>query len=814
MDRLSMVGFTHRRATLPLLEQMSVPRGERGRLLAALRAAGYLEAVVLSTCSRVEIYAGPDGGGGPEGLLTVLEGHSGLPLVELHPAAELRDGHAVVEHLFRVTAGMESRVVGEVEIHGQVRSAFREAQASGMTGSTLSRLFPEALRCGSRVRAETTLGAQGRSLAHRAVDVGLAALGEVVDPAIMVVGSGRMAASAVEHLRRLGRRPLVAARNEIDAARLAGPGRVCPLPALATGVEQADLLICATSAAYHVVTFDHVREARPARSRPFVVVDLSVPRNVDPAVATVPGVRLIDLEGMNDDATTDPALAAALEAGAALVSEASQRHTEGVAARRAGPVIAALRRQVEATCLVELTRVAPRTTRPEDLASAARAVAGKLLHRPTIAARGAAAAGDTEALSSICDIFGVQLSDVFPSDANGLLRRTRIDGLDDPSGSRCVAPGRDKPASQAPAQEQHQAENGQFHLNGRREGVQAVKAADSAAPAGRQYSNGRAAGSSSTLPGTPRRGGAQSLVVEVGGLIKRYGDVLALDGVSLDVPAGSVLAMLGPNGAGKTSAVEICEGFRRPDAGRVRVLGLDPHRDARDLRPRVGVMLQGGGAYPAARCGEMLRLVASFARHPHDPGLLLESLGLASATDTPVKRLSGGQRQRLSLAMAIVGRPELVFLDEPTAGLDPAARHATWEVVEALRRDGAAVVLTTHFMDEAERLADTVVVLDHGQIVAQGSPSELTRAGKGGQVRFQAPAGLDMSTLAGALPGGGLASELGPGQYLVESRVDSGLLASVAGWCNQQNVLAEDMQVQQRSLEDVFLDLTGRDLRS
>jgi len=811
---MSMVGLTHRGATLPLLEQVSVPRGERGRLLAALRAAGYSEAVVLSTCSRIEIYAGPDAGG-PEGLLTVLGGHSGLSLVELHPAAEMRDGHAVVEHLFRVAAGMESRVVGEIEIHGQVRSAFREAQAAGMTGSALGRLFPAALRCGSRVRAETTLGAQGRSLGHRAVDVGLAALGDVVDPAIMVVGSGRMAGSAVEHLTRLGRRPLVAARNEIDAARLAGPGRVCPLPALATGVEQADLLICATSAAYHVVTFDHVREAMSARSRrPLIVVDLSVPRNVDTAVATVPGVRLIDLEGMNDDATADPALAAALEAAAALVSEASQRHTESVAARRAGPVIAALRRQVEATCLVELTRVAPRTTEPEDLASAARAVAGKLLHRPTIAAREAAAAGDTDALSSLCDIFGVQLSDVVASDADGLRRQTRIDELDDASRSRCVAPRLVTPASQAPAQEQHQADNGQSYVNERREGVQAVKAADSAAPAGRPYSNGRAAGSPTTRPGTPRRGGAQSPVVEVVGLVKRYGDVLALDGVSLDVAAGCVLALLGPNGAGKTSAVEICEGFRRPDAGRVRVLGLDPHRDARDLRPRVGVMLQGGGAYPAARCGEMLRLVASFARHPHDPGLLLEALGLASATDTPVKRLSGGQRQRLSLAMAIVGRPELVFLDEPTAGLDPAARHATWEVVEGLRRDGATVVLTTHFMDEAERLADAVVVLDHGQIVAQGSPSELTRAGMTGQVRFQAPAGLDMSTLAGALPGGGLARELGPGQYLVESAVDPGLLATVAGWCAQQNVLAEDMQVQRRSLEDVFLDLTGRDLRS
>jgi ABC-2 type transport system ATP-binding protein len=163
--------------------------------------------------------------------------------------------------------------------------------------------------------------------------------------------------------------------------------------------------------------------------------------------------------------------------------------------------------------------------------------------------------------------------------------------------------------------------------------------------------------------------------------------------------------------------------------------------------------------------------------------------------------------------MAIVGRPELLFLDEPTAGLDPAARHATWEVVEGLRRDGATVVLTTHFMDEAERLADAVVVLDHGRIVAQGSPSELTRAGMAGQVSFRALAGLNLATLAGALPAGSLA-EPTPGRYIVRGLVDPALLATVTGWCARQDVLAEDLQVQRRSLEDVFLELTGRELRS
>ena len=210
--------------------------------------------------------------------------------------------------------------------------------------------------------------------------------------------------------------------------------------------------------------------------------------------------------------------------------------------------------------------------------------------------------------------------------------------------------------------------------------------------------------------------------------------------------------MLGPNGAGKTTTVETCEGYRRPDAGTVRVLGLDPWADARALRPRVGVMLQQGGVYPGVKAEEMLRHVASLHAHPLDVPTLVERLGLGSAGRTPYRRLSGGQQQRLSLAMAVVGRPELVFLDEPTAGLDPQARRATWDLVEALRTDGVTVVLTTHFMDEAERLADTVVVVDHGKVVAVGSPGELTAAGSGGSLRFDGPPGLDLVALAGALP--------------------------------------------------------------
>jgi ABC-2 type transport system ATP-binding protein len=301
--------------------------------------------------------------------------------------------------------------------------------------------------------------------------------------------------------------------------------------------------------------------------------------------------------------------------------------------------------------------------------------------------------------------------------------------------------------------------------------------------------------------------------VEVRDLVKRYGPRTAVAGLSLTVRAGTVLALLGPNGAGKTSTVEVCEGYRRPDGGSVRVLGLDPITDARALRPRVGVMLQGGGGYPGARAGEMLRLLAAYARDPLDPAALMERLGLTDAARTPYKRLSGGQRQRLSLAMAIVARPEIVFLDEPTAGLDPQARHATWAVVEQLRADGVTVLLTTHYMDEAERLADDVVVIDSGRVAATGTPAELTRGGAEGQVRFGAPAGLDVAGLAAALPGKTTVSETSPGAYLVEGTVDPELLASLTAWCAARGVLAEDLRVQRRSLEDVFLELTGREPR-
>jgi ABC-2 type transport system ATP-binding protein len=302
--------------------------------------------------------------------------------------------------------------------------------------------------------------------------------------------------------------------------------------------------------------------------------------------------------------------------------------------------------------------------------------------------------------------------------------------------------------------------------------------------------------------------------VVVTGLVKRYGAVTAVDGLTLTFGRAQVTSLLGPNGAGKTTTIEICEGYRRPDQGTVRVLGLDPVRDARALRPRVGVMLQSGGLPQAVPAGEYLRVMASFYAHPLDPAALLDRLGLSGSVRVPCRRLSGGQQQRLSLAAAIIGRPELVFLDEPTAGLDPQARHATWELIAELRAAGVSVVLTTHFMEEAERLADGVVIVDHGRLVAEGTPAELT--GTDGQLRFRAEPGLSTDSLLSALPDGTAVKESPAGHYVVEvqGRVDPQLLAAVTGWCADHGVLAKDLSVESRTLEDVFLELTGRELRS
>ena len=306
----------------------------------------------------------------------------------------------------------------------------------------------------------------------------------------------------------------------------------------------------------------------------------------------------------------------------------------------------------------------------------------------------------------------------------------------------------------------------------------------------------------------------QPPAVEVRGLVKRYGAKTAVDGLDLTVERGTLTAILGPNGAGKTSTIECCEGYRTPDAGSIRILGLDPVTQAAALRPRIGVMLQSGGIYQAIRAMEMLRHIASLYANPLDVDALAERLGLGSCGKTTFRRLSGGQQQRLSLALAVVGRPELVFLDEPTAGLDVQARHATWELIEQLRADGVTIILTTHLLDEAERLADTVAIIDSGRVIACDSPQRLAEATRGqDSIRFDAPAGLDLTALAGALAPDCTTREAAPGSYRVDGKISPDSLAATTAWCAGLGIMPRNLAVEQRSLEDVFLDLTGRDLR-
>jgi ABC-2 type transport system ATP-binding protein len=301
--------------------------------------------------------------------------------------------------------------------------------------------------------------------------------------------------------------------------------------------------------------------------------------------------------------------------------------------------------------------------------------------------------------------------------------------------------------------------------------------------------------------------------VVVDGLVMQYGETRAVDGLSLTVEAHTITAVLGPNGAGKTTTLETCEGYRTPQSGSVRVLGLDPVHDARALLPRIGVMLQEGGAWSGSRAGEMLRHIAALHAHPLDVGLLEDRLGLAECGRTPYRRLSGGLKQRLGLAMALVGRPEVVFVDEPTAGLDPAVRRDVWEIMEELRADGATVVLTTHYMDEAERLADQIHIIDRGRMVASGSPIELTRGGRMSTIRLVVtkpfPPGAPESLRAalGEHIEVVLLDEL---SLLVTGQADASTLARVSRWCEENDVLPESLTLGTRNLEDVFLELTGR----
>ena len=289
-------------------------------------------------------------------------------------------------------------------------------------------------------------------------------------------------------------------------------------------------------------------------------------------------------------------------------------------------------------------------------------------------------------------------------------------------------------------------------------------------------------------------------------LVKRYGDRRVVDQVSFDVPPGSVLALLGMNGAGKTTTVECIEGFREPDGGEVRVLGLDPRRDRDAVVARMGVMLQEGGAYQAATPQELLGLYARFYPSPRPVGELLALVGLEQVAGTRYRSLSGGERQRLNLALALVGRPEVVILDEPTAGMDPQARRATWEHVRGLRDGGAAVLLTTHFMEEAERLADTVAVIDQGKLLALDTPAALIASSAPNRLLVTTPAVIDPAALAAAISAPVAVEAVG--RLAVEAGPDA--IPLVSAWFAEQGLPLTGVSAGGGGLEDAFLRLTAR----
>jgi len=303
-------------------------------------------------------------------------------------------------------------------------------------------------------------------------------------------------------------------------------------------------------------------------------------------------------------------------------------------------------------------------------------------------------------------------------------------------------------------------------------------------------------------------------IVQVEGLRKTYGATIAVDDVSFEVREGEIFGMVGPNGAGKTTTIECLEGLRKPDQGMVRVLGVDPQRESQVLRERTGMQLQQSNLPDRMRVWEALDLYASFYPKAADWNELLAQLGLEEKRNAPFSKLSGGQKQRLFIALALLPDPQLVFLDELTTGLDPQARHAIWDLVRDVRAKGKTVLLTTHFMEEAERLCDRVAILDHGRIVALDTPAALIR-GLGVEERV-------VFNLDGTLPAGFEKALSGAVRLEVQGErvVVHGkngrkvpLVSEVVSLLTGQGVPFRDLRTEQPTLEDVFLSLTGREMR-
>jgi ABC-2 type transport system ATP-binding protein len=301
-------------------------------------------------------------------------------------------------------------------------------------------------------------------------------------------------------------------------------------------------------------------------------------------------------------------------------------------------------------------------------------------------------------------------------------------------------------------------------------------------------------------------------VIRVVDVRKQYGEVRAVDGVSFTVSHGDVFGLLGPNGAGKTTTVEMLEGLRQPDSGSLEVLGIDVARNPDALKQRIGVALQTAELYPKLTVVEVLDLFRSFYRKSLPTDQLVEFLDLGERRNARTRELSGGQRQRLAVALALVNDPDVVFLDEPTTGLDPAARRSLWTLVEGLKAQGKTVLLTTHYMEEAERLCDQVAIMDHGRILDMGTvPQLVSRRFQAKAVQFDRIAGLDDDRLATIAAVSSVRHD--DGEVLLYSRDVPATIQDLLAVMDQMGVEAQNLTIRRATLEDVFLDLTGRALR-
>jgi len=292
-----------------------------------------------------------------------------------------------------------------------------------------------------------------------------------------------------------------------------------------------------------------------------------------------------------------------------------------------------------------------------------------------------------------------------------------------------------------------------------------------------------------------------AIVVE--DLRKSYGPVRAVQGVSFTVETGEVFGLLGPNGAGKTTIVEILEGYRRRDGGRVEVLGEDPARGARGFKRRAGMVLQECAVEPYLSVREVVELHRGYYPSPLPGDEVIDLVGLSESADVRVMRLSGGQQRRLDLALALVGDPELLFLDEPTTGFDPSARRNAWEIVRSMRRLGKTILLTTHYMDEAQNLTDRICVVSHGQVVRIGTAVSLRAERAATSIRFVKPDGLTVPEVGDLMPSGE------DGLVAVVTDTPTRTLHELTAWAMAHGVELERLEVTQPSLEDVYLELTG-----